>query len=316
MIDKEPTLSVKNLAKSFVGQHGTVHALRDVSFEIGQGQSLSIVGESGCGKTTAALCIAGLQSLDSGSVALSGKNFSAAPRAEQNHLRRDFGMVFQNPLSALNPRMRIWQSVAEPLRVHQQKLSREIRQQRAHAALEQVGLGVQHFRAFPSELSGGQLQRVVLARALILNPKLVILDEPTSALDVSIQAQVLNLLQELRDTRGLSYLFITHNLALVEVLTDQVVVMYAGRVVESGPAEVVFAKPRHPYTQELIRTIPEATPKNRAVFRAFNAGQIQAAAEVGCAYRLRCAYAKLACASATPPLATAAHAVACLFPLA
>lgn len=315
MIDTAATLSVKNLTKSFVGQHGIVHALRDVSFEIERGQSLSIVGESGCGKTTAALCIAGLQSLDAGSVTLSGKNFSAASRAEQNQLRSDFGMVFQNPLSALNPRMRIWQSVAEPLRVHQPTLSGEMQQQRAQAALEQVGLGAQHFRAFPGELSGGQLQRVVLARALILNPKLVILDEPTSALDVSIQAQVLNLLQELRDTRGLSYLFITHNLALVEVLTDQVVVMYAGRVVESGPAALVFAKPRHPYTQELIRTIPEATPKNRAAFRAINVGQIQAAAEVGCAYRLRCAHAKIECANVVPPLATQTHAVACLFPL-
>jgi oligopeptide/dipeptide ABC transporter ATP-binding protein len=316
MTQQAPTLSVKNLAKSYPGQQGVVHALRDLSFDIPHGDSLSIVGESGCGKTTAALCIAGLQALDFGSVQFSGNNFSDATRAEQNKLRRDFGIVFQNPLSALNPRLRIWQSVAEPLRVHEPSMAADLQQQRAQAALEQVGLGTQHFRAFPSELSGGQLQRVVLARALILNPKLVILDEPTSALDVSIQAQVLNLLQELRDTRGLSYLFITHNLALVEVLTDKVIVMYAGRVVESGPAALVFAKPRHPYTQELIRTIPEATPGKRTAFRAINMGQVHAAAEIGCAYRLRCANAKPDCAGAIPQLATETHAVACLFPLA
>lgn len=315
-MEQAPTLSVKNLTKRYVGQHGIVHALRDLSFDIPHGHSLSLVGESGCGKTTAALCIAGLQSLDSGSVQLSGKNFSGAARAAQNQLRRDFGIVFQNPLSALNPRLRIWQSVAEPLRVHEPSISAEVQRQQAQAALDQVGLGMQHFSAFPSELSGGQLQRVVLARALILNPKLVILDEPTSALDVSIQAQVLNLLQELRETRGLSYLFITHNLALVEVLTDNVIVMYAGRVVEAGPAHVVFANPRHPYTQELIRTIPEAIPKKRTAFRAINMEQVHAAAEVGCAYRLRCANAKPDCAGAIPQPATESHAVACLFPLA
>ena len=315
MINQPPTLSVRNLTKCYEGQHGTVSALRDLSFDMPAGQSLSIVGESGSGKTTAALCIAGLQSIDAGSVQFSGENFSGAARAEQKRLRRNFGIVFQNPLSALNPRLRIWQSVAEPLRVHEPEMTRAAQRQQAEAMLGQVGLGNQHFAAFPSELSGGQLQRVVLARALILNPKLVILDEPTSALDVSIQAQVLNLLQELRDTRGLNYLFITHNLALVEVLTDHVMVMYAGRVVESGPAGSVFLNPRHPYTQELIRAIPEARPSQRKLFREIDVKPAQPSAEVGCAYRLRCAHAQTDCAGTTPTINLAIQSVACLHPL-
>lgn len=317
MIEPLPILSVKNLAKRFAGRYGTVHALRDLSFDIPAGHSLSIVGESGCGKTTAALCIAGLQSIDAGSVHICGENFTGATRAAQTRLRRDFGIVFQNPLSALNPRMRIWQSVAEPLRVHEPNLSRHAQQEQAEALLEQVGLGKQHFRAFPGELSGGQLQRVVLARALILNPKLVILDEPTSALDVSIQAQVLNLLQELRDTRGLSYLFITHNLALVEVLADTVLVMYAGRVVESGPVDLVFAGPRHPYTKELLGSIPDARPAQQKVVREITTIQIQpsaSSASSGCAYRLRCDKAQADCSDGSPQLVQQQHAVACRHP--
>lgn len=308
-------LKVHTISKSYKAQHGTVHALRDLSFEIHAGRSMSIVGESGCGKTTAAYCIAGLQQVDAGTVYLAGENFSGASRSQQKRLRRDFGIVFQNPLSALNPRMRIWQNVAEPLRVHEPAMHSSTQQLTAESMLERVGLGKQHFRAFPSELSGGQLQRVVLARALILNPKLVILDEPTSALDVSIQAQVLNLLQELRDTLCLSYLFITHNLALVEILTDEVMVMYAGRVVEAGPAEDVFAHPRHPYTHELIQSIPDPTPGKWKMLRSIDVNSAQQFADSGCAFRLRCANARPECSEVTPPLVNHPHSVACLYPL-
>lgn len=307
-------LRVQNISKSYQSQHGTVNALRDLSFEIPAGRSVSIVGESGCGKTTAAYCIAGLQPVDAGTVYLAGENFSGASRPQQKRLRRGFGIVFQNPLSALNPRMRIWQNVAEPLRVHEPTITSKVRQQQAESMLEGVGLGRQHLQAFPGELSGGQLQRVVLARALILSPKLVILDEPTSALDVSIQAQVLNLLQDLRDTLALSYLFITHNLALVEVLTDEVMVMYAGRVVEAGPAEVVFANPRHPYTHELIQSVPDPTPGRRKMFRSIDINPAQQLSDTGCAFRLRCDRAGSACSEVVPPLGPEAHAVACLYP--
>ncbi|MFA6312902.1 MAG: oligopeptide/dipeptide ABC transporter ATP-binding protein [Sterolibacterium sp.] len=315
MNEPVPTLSVENLAKRYRAQHGTVYALRDLSFDIPAGHSVSIVGESGCGKTTAAFCIAGLQSIDAGAVYLAGEKFSGASRGVQKRLRKDFGMVFQNPLSALNPRMRIWQSVAEPLRVHDPAVTPLTRQRQAEAMLEQVGLGKQHFQAFPGEMSGGQLQRVVLARALILDPRLVILDEPTSALDVSIQAQVLNLLQELKSTRPLSYLFITHNLALVEVLTDRVMVMYAGRVVEAGPAAEVFAHPGHPYTRELIQAIPDANPGKRQTFPSIEISPVQQAANSGCAYRLRCPHAQTDCAETVPQLGPQARAAACLHPL-
>jgi len=310
-----PPLKVESISKRYHARHGTVYALRDLSFEIRAGRSMSIVGESGCGKTTAAYCIAGLQPVDAGTVYLAGEDFSGATRVQQKRLRRDFGIVFQNPLSALNPRMRIWQNVAEPLRVHEPNMGVSNRKQLAESMLERVGLGLQHLQAFPGELSGGQLQRVVLARALILNPKLVILDEPTSALDVSIQAQVLNLLQELRDTLALSYLFITHNLALVEVLTDDVMVMYAGRVVESGPADVVFAKPRHPYTRELIQSIPDPSPGNRKMLGLNDYSAVQQIAGGGCAFRQRCSNARAGCSEVIPPLDFQAHAVACLYPI-
>ena len=310
-----PTLKVEHISKSYRGKQATVHALRELSFEIQPARSLAIVGESGCGKTTAAYCIAGLHPVDAGTVYLGGENFSAATGAVQKRLRSGFGMVFQNPLAALNPRMQIWQSVAEPLRVHAPSLPKQARLESAQAILAQVGLSSLHFHAFPAALSGGQLQRVVLARALIMNPRLVILDEPTSALDVSIQAQVLNLLQDLRETRALSYLFITHNLALVEVLADDVLVMYAGRVVEAGPVGVVFARPRHPYTQELINTIPDPSPRNRQNFRHIDVRQASQSAASGCAYRLRCSRVQADCALTVPTIAGQAHAVACLHPL-
>lgn len=315
MTTSPPPLRVDRISKRYQAKHGTVHALNDLSFEIRAGRSMAIVGESGCGKTTAAYCIAGLQPVDGGTVYLAGEDFSGASRSQQKRLRRDFGIVFQNPLSALNPRMRIWQNVAEPLRVHEPDMVVSNRRQLAESMLERVGLGRQHLQAFPGELSGGQLQRVVLARALILNPKLVILDEPTSALDVSIQAQVLNLLQELRDTLALSYLFITHNLALVEVLTDDVMVMYAGRVVESGPADVVFAKPRHPYTRELIQSIPDTSPGKQKVFRLIDVNPVQQFSGGGCAFRQRCMNAGANCSEVVPRLELQEHAVACLYPI-
>ncbi len=223
--------------------------------------------------------------------------------------------MFQNPLAALNPRLRIWQNVAEPLRAHESTLGSAAQEDRAAAMLTRVGLGKQHLRALPRQLSGGQLQRVVLARALILEPRLVILDEPTSALDVSVQAQVLALLQQMQDDLALSYLFITHNLALVETLADTVMVMYAGRVVEAGPSSTVFTRPRHPYTRELIASIPEPTPAKRQMFRTIDAQHIPPAATSGCAFRLRCPRAQADCATQLPPLGADPHAAACLHPL-
>ncbi len=310
-----PPLVVRGLHKQFATPHGIVHAVRDLNLTIAAGRSTALVGESGCGKTTSAFCIAGLQEADAGTVRLGGADFSGASRSEQQRLRRHFGIVFQNPLAALNPRLRIWQNVAEPLRAHEPALGKLAQEERTAAMLTRVGLDKQHLRALPRQLSGGQLQRVVLARALILEPRLVILDEPTSALDVSVQAQVLALLQQMQDDLALSYLFITHNLALVETLADTVMVMYAGRVVEAGPSSTVFTRPRHPYTRELIASIPEPTPAKRQMFRAIDAQHVPPQATGGCAFRLRCPHAQADCAAQLPPLGTEAHAVACLHPL-
>jgi oligopeptide transport system ATP-binding protein len=266
MLAPDPVLSVKGLTKTWrgKGRGAVVTALRDVSFAIAGGASLAIVGESGSGKTTAAMCVARLLRPDSGSIHMLGRDVLAADAAGERQIRRTFGIVLQNPLTALDPRVRIGQSVAEPLVVHEPQTRSGEALERALAELDRVGLDRAQAQCFPHELSGGQLQRAVIARALILRPRLVILDEPTSALDVSIQAQVLNLLCDLRDEMGLSYLFITHNLALVPILAGEVLVMNAGAVVERGPVQQVFEAPAHAYTRELLASIPDADAAPRA----------------------------------------------------
>jgi ABC-type glutathione transport system ATPase component len=252
----ESVITVRGLRKSYAGKHGRVRALQGLDFELPPGRSLAIVGESGSGKTTAALCIARLLEADAGEVLLSGTDLLAANARQTVALRRHFGVVLQNPLSSLDPRMRIWRSVMEPLQVHEPKRPPAEWRQRALAMLARVGLDEAMAERLPHQLSGGQLQRAVIARALILQPRLLILDEPTSALDVSVQAQVLNLLCDLRDEFQLSYLFITHNLALVEILAQELLVMQAGAVVERGPVHQVFRQPSHPYTAELLAAVP------------------------------------------------------------
>jgi len=262
----EAVIDVRGLRKSYAGKSGRVQALRGLDFSLPPGRSLAIVGESGSGKTTAAMCIAKLTQADAGEVFLSGKDILAANARETVALRRHFGMVLQNPLTSLDPRLRIWRSVIEPLQVHEPTLQQPALRERALAMLARVGLDAAMAERLPHQLSGGQLQRAVIARALILQPRLLILDEPTSALDVSVQAQVLNLLCDLRDEFGLSYLFITHNLALVEILAQEVLVMYAGAVVERGPVHQVFGQPRHPYTAELLAAVPsQAISSSEAV---------------------------------------------------
>lgn len=310
-----PIIEVTNLSKSYRSKSGVVHALRNLSFRINSGKSLALVGESGCGKTTATNCITRLVEPDTGEICLAGENFRTAKGSGERRMRGSFGMVFQNPLAALNPRFEIWRSIAEPLRIHAEDLSETARRAQAEAMLTRVGLGARHASAYPSQLSGGQLQRVVLARALILNPQLVFLDEPTSALDVSVQAQVLNLLQDIREATGLSYLFITHNLALVEIIADEVIVMFAGRMVEKGRVSEVFSSPRHPYTMELLRAVPDLSLQHRAAFHALRPVSNQAAAEGGCPYRLRCTRQQPICASSEPHLEDGQHQVACFFPL-
>lgn len=309
----EPLLAVRGLRKSYAGKNGRVLALKGLDFELAPGRSLAIVGESGSGKTTAAMCIAKLTAPDAGEVRLGSNDMLAANARQTVELRRHFGMVLQNPLTSLDPRLRIWRSVIEPLQVHQRDLRGDALRARALAMLARVGLGEAMADRLPHQLSGGQLQRAVIARALILQPRLVILDEPTSALDVSVQAQVLNLLCDLRDEFRLSYLFITHNLALVEILAHEVMVMYGGTVVERGPVHRVFSQPRHPYTAELLAAVP-GQPLVTGTGPAGVAPDL-AAAEHGCPYHLRCAQAQSRCAQEAPPPAAGVRSASCHFPL-
>jgi ABC-type oligopeptide transport system ATPase subunit len=260
-----PLLDVRHLVKEFtrkkglVGKATTLRAVDDVSFTIERGETFGLVGESGSGKTTTGRCILRLIEPTSGEVIFDGRDVLALSRAEMRAARRQMQIVFQDPYSSLNPRLRVEDIVEEPLVIH--KLgSKPERRQRVRDLFELVGLNPDHLRRFPHEFSGGQRQRIGLARALALNPSLVIADEPVSALDVSVQAQVVNLLMDLQQQLALTYLFIAHDLRLVEHICGRVAVMYLGRIVELGETAKLFASPQHPYTRALLSAIPVPDP--------------------------------------------------------
>jgi ABC-type oligopeptide transport system ATPase subunit len=273
-------LEVRHLTKEFsrrrglFGSDATVRAVDDVSFGIARGETFGLVGESGSGKTTTGRCILRLIEPTSGDVLFDGRNVLALSRSELRRLRRDMQIVFQDPYSSLNPRMRVGAIVEEPLIIHGLG-SRQERRARVLELFDLVGLNADHLKRYPHEFSGGQRQRIGLARALALNPSLVIADEPVSALDVSVQAQVVNLLMELQQKLGLTYLFIAHDLRLVEHICTRVAVMYLGRIVEIGETAKLFASPQHPYTRALLSAIPVPdpdTPRQRIVLdqQSFN----------------------------------------------
>ncbi|MGH8309156.1 MAG: ABC transporter ATP-binding protein [Vicinamibacterales bacterium] len=261
----KPLLEVRHLTKHFTRGHGLlakktiVRAVDDVSFSIREGETFGLVGESGSGKTTTGRCILRLIEPTSGEILFRGENVLAFPRARLRRARRDMQIVFQDPYSSLNPRMRAGTTVEEPLVIHRMGKKAE-RQARVRELFSLVGLDPSHLSRYPHEFSGGQRQRIGLARALALNPSLVIADEPVSALDVSVQAQVVNLLMELQQKLKLTYLFIAHDLRLVRHICDRVAVMYLGRIVETGPTERLFAAPAHPYTCALLSAIPSLDP--------------------------------------------------------
>jgi len=279
-----------------------LRAVQGVSVEIGAGEVLGIVGESGCGKTTLGRAIVGLVEPSAGTLRVEGRDVAALSPEERRRLTRDVQMVFQDPFASLNPRKRIRKILEVPFEVHGLAQGGE-RERRIRELVELVGLAPEHLDRWPHELSGGQRQRVGIARALALEPKVVVLDEPLSALDMSIQSQVLNLLVDLQERLGLSYVFISHDLSIVEYLCDSVVVMYLGRVVEQAPAAALFATPRHPYTQALLDSVPDPEPRRERASRPLEGdvpGLLDAPA--GCSFHTRCPRVQPRCRESVPEL--------------
>jgi oligopeptide/dipeptide ABC transporter ATP-binding protein len=297
----------------------SVKAVSGVSFEVGKGKTFGLVGESGCGKTTIGRLIVALERADQGKVTLSGKQVSAMKGRELRVNRRDLQMMFQDPYASLDPRMRVSAILREPLQVQGVGSQRE-QMSRIHAMLDEVGLPRRALERFPHEFSGGQRQRIGLARALMLNPKLIVADEPVSALDVSIRAQVLNLMRRLQSEFGMSYVVISHDLAVVKYLADEIGVMYLGKLVERGSGEDIYHNPAHPYTAGLINTIPIPDPRvEKAKTGAAIKGEIPSPIDPpsGCRFRSRCPFAQDRCAEEEPALRSfgPGHVAACHFPL-
>ena len=318
-------LSVQSLRKLFLAgkpsffhrEEKFVHAVDDVTFNVAKGEILALVGESGCGKSTLALTLLGLEQATSGKITFEGKDVTHLNGSSLKEMRRHIQMIFQDPYESLNPTQTIGEIVAEPLDVHGLAGTRTEREAHVRRALEDAGLkpAETYIHRFPHELSGGQRQRVVIAGALVLEPALLLADEPVSMLDVSIRAEILNLLLELRETRGISVLFITHDLGTVSYFADRVAVMYLGRIVEIGPTREVLQNPQHPYTKALLSVVPVPNPRlrrERIILQGETPNPIDLPS--GCRFHPRCPVAVAECKVVDPPFVEVAegHEAACL----
>jgi peptide/nickel transport system ATP-binding protein len=337
----EVVLSAQNLTKTFqlnrrgLGGGVALHAVDGISLEVRAGETLGIVGESGCGKSTLARCLVRLTDITSGTVTFGGRDISRLSRRQLRPVRKELQLVFQDPYASLNPRRRVGDIIAEPLEVHGYG-DRRARENRVRDLLHVVGLDASHADRYPHEFSGGQRQRVGIARALAMEPKVIVADEPVSALDVSIQAQVLNLFADLQDQLNLTYVFIAHDLGVVRHVSTRIAVMYLGQIMELAESESLYARPAHPYTEALLSAAPEIASEvaaqaeagiamPSAAGRALPRERILLAGDVpdlvdglsGCVFRTRCPYAVELCAAERPPLREVApgRRTACHFPL-
>lgn len=298
-----PLLEVKKLKKYFKTPKGMLHAVDDVSFTIDRGRTLGVVGESGCGKSTTGRAILRIVEPTEGEILFDGEDIRSLGKDQMRRMRTRMQIIFQDPFSSLNPRKTVSETIAEPLKLNGIITDKGKRMERVAEIMEIVGLAERLYNAYPHELDGGRRQRIGIARALALNPQFIVCDEPVSALDVSIQAQILNLMDELQEKMGLTYMFITHDLSVVHYFADDIAVMYLGRLIEKAPAKELFRNPIHPYTQALLSAIPVPSIHNQRK-RILLKGEITSPVDPkpGCRFASRCPYASSRCHSEEPQL--------------
>lgn len=296
-------LEIKNLSVEYKSQRGilgekeTIHAVNNLSLDIKKGEILAVAGESGCGKSTLAKAIILLEAASNGEIIFDGKNILQMQKAELKEFRKKAQMVFQNPYASLNPKMKIFDTLKEPLKINTNLTDEEIRQKVVETACK-VGLDKDCLNLYPHEFSGGQRQRIAIARALILNPEFILADEPVSALDVSIQAQIINLLKDLKDDFNLTFLFISHDLSVIKYLSDRVAIMYLGEIVELGKTDEIFFTPEHPYTKALLSSVPKITKGDKIILE----GDLPSPSALpkGCKFHTRCPYCMPVCREKMP----------------